>query len=265
MSVESAVALRETVAEAVIRQAGKKAMDYFQRLDELVVEHKGTQDVVSIADRAAEDLIVGELLKYFPDDRVLGEEGGFRGGSGDFCWVIDPIDGTANFLRGVPVWCVSVALVRGTQVEAGLVYDPNHDDLYTAVRGQGAFRNGRPIRVSGGSDPQKARFGLGFSFRDDKKYLTATIDNLLTAKSEFTRHGSGTLGMCNVADGRTDGYWEKHINSWDVAAGLLLVQEAGGITNDFLAGDGLHKGNEIIAATPGLFDHLSAMSGFGTR
>ncbi|MFD2263122.1 inositol monophosphatase family protein [Lacibacterium aquatile] len=265
MPTPTALDLRHAAATGIVREAGLKALDFFRRRHELVVEHKGTQDVVSIADRAAEDHIVGALQRLFPEDRILGEEGGFRGGDGECCWIIDPIDGTSNFLHGIPHWCVSVGMAIGSTVEIGLVYDPNTDEMFSARRGQGAFRNGMRMKVSGESEETKARFGIGYSFRRPAEPTVEAIGKILAAKSEWVRGASGTLGLTYVADGRSDGYWEHHINAWDVAAGMLLVTEAGGKVNDFLAGDGLHKGNEIICATPGLFDHLSRLTGFGER
>lgn len=257
--------LRHAAALGIVREAGAKALDFFKRRHELVIEHKGTQDVVSIADRAAEDHIVNALQRLFPEDRILGEEGGFRGGDGECCWIIDPIDGTSNFLHGIPHWCVSVGMAIGSTVEIGLVYDPNTDEMFSARRGQGAYRNGVKMAVSGTSDTQKARFGFGYSFRRDHAVTVEAISRTLAAKSEWIRGASGTLGLTYVADGRSDGYWEHHINAWDVAAGLLLITEAGGKVNDFLAGDGLHNGNEIICATPALFDHLAILTCYDKR
>lgn len=254
--------LRYAAALGIIREAGDKAADFFRRRHELMIEHKGLQDVVSIADRAAEEHIVTALRALFPDDRILGEEGGFQGGTGAGCWIIDPIDGTANFLRGIPHWCVSVGFMVGTTLEIGVIYDPNVGEIFTARRGQGAFLNGAKMAVTGETDPLKARFGIGFNFKCPSSFTVGTIERLVTAKSEFIRGGSGSLGLAYVAAGRSDGFWEKHINAWDVAAALLMITEAGGRVNDFLAGDGLHTGGEVIAATPGLFDHLAAVSGF---
>lgn len=245
--------LRFAAAAAMCRESGKLALDYYRRRSEISIESKGLQDLVSIADRAAEDLIVRRLSQLFPDDGFLGEEGGRRGGQGAL-WVIDPIDGTANFLRGIPFWCVSLALVVNNDAVLGFIYDPNADELFAAQQGKGASCNGRKMKVSSCADPKRARMSLGFSYRRDPKFHVAGINNLLQAGIEYSRLASGALGMAYVADGRFEGYWEKHINSWDVLAGLVLVREAGGWTNDFLANDGLTKGNEILAATPALVE-----------
>lgn len=258
----AALDLRYAALLGIIREAGDIAADYFRRRHTLVVERKGLQDLVSIADRAAEDHIVNALHRLFPDDRILGEEGGFRGGAGSGCWIIDPIDGTANFLRGIPHWCVSVGFLHASTLEIGMIYDPVIGEMFTARRGMGAFLNGAPMAVTGETDPQRARFGIGFNFKRPAAFTVAAIDRLLAGQSEFIRAGSGSLGLAYVAAGRSDGFWEKQINSWDVAAALLMVTEAGGRVNDFLAGDGLTAGGEVIAATPGLFDHLAAQTGF---
>lgn len=263
MPTPADLTLRYAAALGITREAGDKAADFFRRRHELVIEHKGLQDVVSIADRAAEDHIVGALRALFPEDRILGEEGGFQGGDGAGCWIIDPIDGTANFLRGIPHWCVSVGFMVGTTLEIGLIYDPIVREMFTARRGQGAFLNGAKISVTGETDPLKARFGIGFNFKASPALTVETINRLVAGKSEFIRAGSGSLGLAYVAAGRSDGFWEKDINAWDVAAALLMITEAGGRVNDFLAGDGLKTGGEVIAATPGLFDHLATASGFG--
>ncbi|MEZ5648020.1 MAG: inositol monophosphatase family protein [Alphaproteobacteria bacterium] len=248
--------IRFIAAAAVVREAGKLSLNYFHRRTEIAIESKGLQDLVSSADRATEDLIVRELSRLFPDDGFLGEEGGHRGGEGAL-WVIDPIDGTANFLRGIPFWCISLALVINNEAVIGVIYDPNADELFTARHGKGAFRNGQKMKVSGRTDPKQARMSLGFSYRADPKFHVSGISKFLNAGIEYSRLASGALSMAYVADGRFDGYWEKHINSWDVLAGLVLVQEAGGWISDFLANDGLTKGNEILAATPALAEFFS--------
>ena len=158
--------LRLLAACAIVREAGKLAYDYFGKRAQLEIEHKGMQDLVSLADRAVEDLIRKRLSGAFPDDDLLGEEGGGaarRPGAG--LWVIDPIDGTANFLRGMPYWSVTLAYVIDDRVEIGVTYDPVHDELFWARRGGGAYRNHAPIRVSGGTDPQQAVVGSTFTFK----------------------------------------------------------------------------------------------------
>ena len=246
-------------ASELVREAGALALASFRNAS-LVVESKGVQDYVTAVDRAVETLLVDRLHADFPDDAFLGEEGGRRSGSSgsEALWVIDPIDGTVNYTRGLPLWCISVALVYAGEIAFGLIFNPVSDEFYCAVRGQGARCNGQPIRVSGVRSPEAARIGMGFSYRCPTALHVRGIGRLLDAHCEYARLGSGALGLAFVADGRFDGYWEPHINSWDVLAGICLVREAGGWVSDFLAGDGLFDGNPILACTPALQTFLQA-------
>ncbi len=234
------------------------------RRDRLAIDRKGAQDLVSEADRECEALIVAGLSRAFPQDGLLGEEGASRDLEASAVWVIDPIDGTHNFLTGVPFWCISIGLVVGTESVLGLIYHPFADELFAATKGGGAFVNGAPMRVSGETDITRARICIGFSYRQPVSYHVRAVEALLTAGCEYCRLGSGALGLAYAAAGRLDGYWERHLNSWDAAAGLVLVSEAGGWTSDFLAGDDLTLGKEILAATPGLVEPLKRLTGFGT-
>lgn len=246
-------AKRLAAASAIVREAGALALAHF-RDPQLEIEQKGEQDYVTAVDRAVEVLIVEGLRRDFPEDAFFGEEGGLQVGASEArtLWVIDPIDGTTNYARGLPLWCISVALVHDGGIAIGLVFNPVSDEFYSAVSGQGAFCNGRAIAVSGASQPQRARIGLGFSFRRPPALHLKAIERLLEARCEYARFGSGALGLAFVADGRFDGYWESHINAWDVLAGICLVQEAGGWCNDFLADGGLLEGNMILACSPAL-------------
>ena len=253
---------RLRVAEAVVREAGRVAADHFARRELLHIDRKGAQDLVSDADRACEDLIVAGLAKLFPNDGFLGEERGSRNADAAAVWIIDPIDGTHNFLTGIPFWCVSVGLMVAGELALGIIYHPIAAELYSARRGGGAFLNGQPIKVSGESDLRRARVCVGFSYRRPVEAHARAVEALLSGGCEYLRLGSGALGLAYTAAGRFDGYWERHINSWDVAAGLVLVREAGGWTNDFLAGAGLTQGGEVLAATPHLVESLKRLTGF---
>jgi myo-inositol-1(or 4)-monophosphatase len=249
---------RARIAETVIRDAGALAADYYRRRSTLPIQSKGVQDFVSEADRACEELIVAALTRHFPEDGFLGEEGGLRSG-GNLIWVVDPIDGTDNFLRGIPFWCVSIGLVAEHQALLGYIYNPVTEELFSAVRGGGAFLNGEAIRVSDTADIERARICVGFSYRRPVAPHARVVKSLLDAHCEYSRLGSGALGVAYTAAGRFDAYWEHHINAWDVAAGLAIVTEAGGVTNDFLAGDGFERGNEIFASTPALAPKLATL------
>jgi myo-inositol-1(or 4)-monophosphatase len=243
---------------AAVLAGGRLARRHFDNRDRLQVEVKGPQDHASAADREVEQLIVNLLAAAFPADAFFGEEGGGR--SGDSLWVIDPIDGTTNFIHGLASYCVSLAYLRGGEPQLGMIYDPAADELFAAWRGRGATCNGAPLRVSGCTNLANALVGVGFSYRRPVRPFVEAVERLLEAHCEVRRSGSGALGMAHVGAGRLDGYWEQHINSWDVLAGLLLVREAGGWTNDFLSGNALFDGNPILACTPALKDALIALT-----
>ena len=252
--------LRYRFAQGVVREAGQVALDRYRRREDLTIERKGRQDFVSQADKECEEFVAGALLQAFPDDAVLGEEGGAQNEGGAATWIIDPIDGTSNFIAGIPIWCVSLGLVIGGKSVLGIIYNPVTDELYTAREGAGAFLNGRRIRVSNARKLDEARMGLGFSYRRPVQDHVRAVAACLEASCEYTRFGSGALGMAFAADGRLDGYYEAHINAWDIAAGLVLVTEAGGWCSDFFGGpDALAKGNAILAATPALVAPLRSL------
>lgn len=258
----SALDRRLQLATRTARAAGRFAHRLFLDRDTLEIEHKGPQDVVSRADREAETLIRRAITAAFPRDGILGEEeGGEATGDGPI-WVIDPIDGTACFLSGIPVWCVSIALIEAGEILLGVIYDPNVEELFVAAKGRGARLNGRPIRVSDAASLGHGTVGVGWSTRVPAASAVAVVDRLLAAGGIFQRNGSGALMLAYVAAGRLLGYLEPHINSWDCLAGILLVEEAGGVTNDFLSGDALHTGNPILATTPALHEELATIGGF---
>jgi myo-inositol-1(or 4)-monophosphatase len=254
---------REEALIAVAREAGEVARQFF--LKPIEVKLKGKQDFITEADGAVERLIVERLKARFPQDSFLGEEGGASGpefGEGDAIWVIDPIDGTANFANRMPHFCVSIAFMAGGELLLGAIVAPMYGELYRARAGKGAFLNDRRMRVSD-ADIKRAIIELGWSSRRSTRAYTAMVESVLATGATFQRAGSGALGLAYVADGRTHGYCELHINSWDTLAGLLLVREAGGWTNDFLAGNGLEQGNAVLACAPGLKDALVAATGVG--
>ena len=241
---------RMTRGIEVTRSAGAMALDYFRRRGSLEIEHKGRQDLVSIADRNVEEHIRAELARSFPDDAFLGEEGG--GGEAPRVWVIDPIDGTFNFLHGLPCWAVTMAFVADGVPEIGLTYDPVHDEMFTARRGHGARCNGEPVRVSSCADPADALIALTYSFKIERAPYLQLMDALLRQGCEHRRGGSTAVMLNWVADGRCDGLVALQCNSWDVLGGLLIVQEAGGQATDFVGRHGLTAPGGVIACTPGL-------------
>jgi myo-inositol-1(or 4)-monophosphatase len=255
-----ALELRLLAACAVVREAGQIARDFFMRREQLEIEHKGMQDLVSIADRQVEEAIRRHIAAAFPEDGIIGEEGEtIEPPSGAGSWIIDPIDGTANFLRGMPYWSVALAYVRDGVTEIGITYDPTHDELFAAARGRGATRNGRKIQVSGCRDMRQAIVGSTFTFKMSIQDYAEMIRGILDAGADHRRLGSTALMMCHVADGRLDGCATLYCNSWDIIGGLLLVQEAGGASSDFLDGGSLADPNRAFACTPALAGTLAGL------
>ena len=240
-------------AQAVLHEAGKLARSHFGALASLPVEIKQNgQDIVSAADREVETLFRDRIAETFPDDGVVGEEYGLSAGSSGYTWVLDPIDGTSCFVHGSRSWCISVALLKGPETVAGLILDPNADELFTATSGGGAFLNGRPIAVDPRTDMQHGLIGVGASFRVPPRAVSGFIDRLLERGGMFVRSGSGALSLAHVACGRLAGYYEPHIHAWDCLAGLCLIREAGGWTADFAADGDLLRGGPVLGCPPQL-------------
>lgn len=253
---------RLTHALQVIREGGRLARSFYDNRADLVVKLKGVQDFVSQADAETEDLIVSRLLAAFPHDGILGEEGGRRGGgAARALWVIDPIDGTANFVRGLPYWCVAIALVVDGVLELGLVYDAVADRLYAARRGHGATCNGKAIRVSTTRQFDRACLGIGFGHGEAAAPHAALVEHLLGAHCQYRRLGSGLLLLALAAEGALDGFYEHRMKAWDALAGLLLVREAGGITNDYEGMGGLQRPEPVLALTPALWAPFATATG----
>lgn len=254
--------MRLAAAEAVAREAGSLARRFYEGRDSLVIEGKGAHDLVSKADREVETLVRERLARLFPDDGFVGEEHAHalvdpaKGGH----WVIDPIDGTWCFLNGIGSWCISLAYERAGVIEVGVVYDPMAGELFSARRGGGARMNGVAIRVMEATSLSDGTISLGYSLRVDPAEMVPLFDNLLRSGGMYQRHGSGALGLAWTANGRLAGYLEPHMNSWDCLAGLLLIEEAGGFTNDFLANGGLTEGNRVIAGPKGLRQELARLT-----
>jgi myo-inositol-1(or 4)-monophosphatase len=251
--------LRRYAAQGLVAEAGRIALDYFGRKESLGITMKGAQDWLTVADGTVEDFLRARLAELFPGDTVIGEEGG--GEASDAVWIVDPIDGTANFAHGDRNWCISVGFLVNREPTIGIVAAPALDELYVAQRGQGATLNGRKLAVSGVDDIRRASVEFGGSARMPAQLYLEMIGRGYAAGCSVKRGGSGTLGLCNVANARTDGYAELHINAWDVAAGIVIAGEAGARMNDFFAGDGISKGNPILCCTPALASQLSAITG----
>jgi myo-inositol-1(or 4)-monophosphatase len=213
-------------------------------------------DFCTEADRAVERLIRERVTARF-GDTMIGEEDG--GEASDSVWVVDPIDGTTGYIHGTARWCVSLAYMRNGVIEIGVLYAPVGDRLFTARAGRGAFLNGRKLQVSHLRHQAVPVVEIGWSERRPIFAYCDLLTRMNADRIEFRRHGSGALGLAEVAAGLNDAYIELHINSWDALAGILLVREAGGTVNDFLADDGLNQGNLLFASTPELVDRIAPM------
>lgn len=226
-------------------------------IDLLTVRSKRENDFVSEVDHAAEQAIIDTLLAVYPKHAILAEESGATGES-EYQWVIDPLDGTTNFLHGFPHYAISIALLHRGQLTHSVIYDPTRNELFAASRGRGAFLNDRRIRVSKRDKLNSALIGTGFPFRDFT-HLDAYLGmfrDLAQKTAGLRRPGSAALDLAWVAAGRTDGFFELGLNTWDIAAGCLLVLEAGGLVGDFQGGEGyLHSGH-VVAGTPKVFAQL---------
>jgi myo-inositol-1(or 4)-monophosphatase len=199
------------------------------------------------------------IAEAFPGDAVMGEEQG--GGTSERLWIIDPIDGTSNFARGDRQWCVSIGFVLNGRPELGLIHAPALGEMWLARRGGGATLNGQPIRAALTSDLRRSTVECGWSTRRPLEDYLGIVMRLYGAGSSVKRSASGALGVAHVANGRTDGYVETHINSWDVAAGLVIAAEAGCRTNAFCSGNWVTEGNPILVAAPGVAEAISAIAG----
>lgn len=254
---------RYTLAREIAQQAGERALQMFRNRAALEVEHKGLQDFVSIADREVEGIVRTAVSEAFPDDAFLGEESAADASatlsSERVVWVVDPIDGTSCFLNGLYAWCVSIGILVDGEPLIGVVFDPNSGELFHAARGRGAFVGETPLNASPARNVREGLLGVGFSHRLKPEAFMPFLGRLLGDGGMFIRNGSGALMLAYVAAGRLIGYYEPHINSWDCLAGIVLVREAGGTVNDFLANGGLLRGNPIIAAGRALYPALTAL------
>ena len=245
------------VAVRAARSAGQIILRYMNRLDSLEVVEKQRHDYVSEVDRLAEAEIIRELKRAFPRDALLAEESGASGNSRNV-WVIDPLDGTHNYLRGFPHFCVSIGLLENGEPTLGVIYDPLRDDLFTADKGNGAYLNERRIRVGKRNGLGGALLATGFPYRQ-RRHLDAQFGMtraLLAEAEDIRRTGSAALDLAYVAAGRFDGYFETGLLPWDMAAGCLLVREAGGRYCDFSGRDGLPASGNVIAGNVAVVDAM---------
>mgnify|MGYP003333872602 FL=1 len=245
-------------AGAIINRA---ALD----IEAVRVSQKQSNDFVTEVDQAAEDAIITTLLTAYPDHGILAEESGQTRGNphSDHVWIIDPLDGTTNFIHGFPVYCVSIALQVKGRIEQAVVYDPTRNDLFTATRGRGAFMNERRMRVGKRTRLQECLISTGFPFRpgDNIEQYLALMGDMMRATTALRRPGAAALDLAYVAAGFTDGFFETGLSPWDVAAGALLVSEAGGLVGNFRGdADFLHQ-RECLAGNPRIYGQMVHMLG----
>ena len=247
-----------TIAVKAARNAGSIINRASLDLGALKVRSKTYNDYVSEVDHAAERAIIDTLLEAYPNHAILAEESGASGNDGDNLWIIDPLDGTTNFLHGFPQYCISIALKQRGQISQAVIYDPNRNDLFTATRGSGAFLNDRRLRVSTRVRLQESLIGTGLPFRDFTHLDTylAMFKDMLKKTSGLRRPGSAALDLAYVAAGWYDGFWEIGLSKWDIAAGSLLVHEAGGLVGDFEGNETWLETGNIVAGNPKLFAQI---------
>jgi myo-inositol-1(or 4)-monophosphatase len=258
----STLAQRYDFALTLIRDAGDLAHGYFRQRDSLTIKSKGAQDMASEADLNTELLIKERLAAGFPEDAFFGEETGISTyAPGQGIWVVDPIDGTQPFISGLSSWCVSIAFVQDNELKFGMVYAPARNELFAGGIDFPATLNGRPVERHPGRSVREGICGVGYSPRVKPDEFLPMFGRLLHAGGMFYREGSGALTLCYVASGRLLGYIEPHINSYDCLGAIAVIRAAGLKTNDFLADDGLNKGNRVIAGNDAVYAALLEIYG----
>ena len=249
------------IATRAARQAAKLLMRHWERTDTLDAIEKQPNDWVSEVDKQAEKLIIDSLQQAYPDHAILGEEFGTNQKTSDYQWIIDPLDGTQNYLRGLPHFAISIALIYQSQLACGIIYDPVRDELFTASRGHGARLNDHRLRIRADTQLHQALVGTGLPFRNPSllpRYLKG-FARVAHSVCDIRRTGSAALDLAYVASGRLDGFWEYQLQPWDIAAGALLVLEAGGFVSDIDGADSFLATGNILATSPKLFPDLQAL------
>lgn len=242
------------IAVQAARAAGNTIVRAMDRLDTLQISKKSTNDFVTEIDQQVERDIIYYIRKAYPNHSILGEETGETIGENDeYTWIIDPIDGTRNFIHGFPHFAVSIALSHRGVIQHGVIYDPVRQELFTASRGKGAQLNERRIRVSKHTQLEECLLGTGFPYHHSEAHQQAYVNSLqalIPQCGDIRRAGAATLDLAYVAAGRLDGFWELGLKPWDLAAGTLLIKEAGGLVCDIHGGENYFKTGNIVAASP---------------
>jgi myo-inositol-1(or 4)-monophosphatase len=246
------------IAVRAARTAGNIITRGFENRDDLHIDQKGANDFVTKIDREAEAAIISKIQQSYPDHSFLGEEGGTIEADPDHQWIIDPLDGTTNFIQGIPHFAVSIALKIKGKLEIAVVFDPIRGDLFTATKGQGAQLNNFRIRCGKRNELSEAIIATAFPFRDKARIADymKKFTPILVHSGDIRRSGSAALDLAYVASGKYDGYFEANLKPWDIAAGLLLVREAGGITTDFNGGDNVMASGDVVSGNPKVVQKL---------
>ena len=247
---------RKDFAVELCNEAGRMALSYFSDRSSLEVSAKGAQDWVSEADKAVETFIRSRIAEAWPEDGIAGEEFGRAVGTSGFDWVIDPIDGTTNFVNGIPAWTIVLAVVAEKRTQIGVIHDPNAGETYSATRGGGAMLNEARMRVAADVPLSSGTVSVGYSNRVESKNIVPVVAAVVETGAMFHRNASGALSIAYVAAGRVLGYLEEHMNAWDCLAGQLLVEEAGGRVEEQDADEMIRVGGRVVVAAPQVFDEL---------
>ncbi|ANT49246.1 inositol monophosphatase family protein [Mesorhizobium amorphae] len=250
---------RMRFAIELARRAGELGLRYFRDLENLTIESKGHQDLVSDGDREVELFIRAAIAADYPTDGIVGEEHEAVTGSTGYVWVIDPIDGTANFVRGIPAWCVVIACARDGETVVGVIHEPSTGETFHGHRGGGAFVNGRPIKASQAASLGEGSVGTGLSNRAATEHVAVLIRLIMAEGGVFFRNASGALMLAYAASGRLLGYVEEHMNPWDCLAGMLLVEEAGGTVLRPDPTTVLRDGTLVIASGSAIYPKLQSL------
>jgi len=249
------------IAIRAARRAGEIMIRQLNRLDALEVAEKGRNDFVTRVDQMAEEAIIEVIRDHYPDHAIIAEESG-ASGEHSIQWIIDPLDGTTNYMHGFPVFSVSIAVMEDGELQHGVVYDPLRQEIFSASRGQGAQLDGRRIRVSKQATLKGALIATGFPYRTTEEHMDRYLQMLRQVMIETAgvrRPGSAALDLCYLAAGRVDGFWELGLRKWDVAAGAMIIREAGGRVSDFRGTDEFLDSGNIVGGTPKVYAALSRL------
>ena len=249
------------IAIRAARRAGELMIRQLNQLESLQVAEKGRNEFVTQVDQAAEAAVIEVIRDHYPDHAILAEESGSQG-EHEYQWIIDPLDGTTNYIHGFPVFCVSIAVAQAGELQHGVVYDPLRQEIFSASRGQGAQLDGRKIRVSKRTSLRQSLIATGFPYRMNLEHIDRYLGMLravMLDSAGVRRPGSAALDLCYVAAGRVDGFWELGLSKWDIAAGALIIREAGGRISDFRGTDGYLESGNVVAGNPKIYAALSKL------